>query len=81
MKILSKYENYNKELEKKRAKERYLDIVFGNNAYNLDKMNTKIETINLLKRSEEIKVKMKMTKKKKILNILKEKAEIAFVSE
>ena len=68
MKILSKYENYNKELEKKRAKERYLDIVFGNNAYNLDKMNTKIETINLLKRSEEIKPKMQIDIRGNMLN-------------
>ena len=68
MKILSKYENYNKELERKRTKERYLDIIYGNNAYNLDKINTKIETINLLKRSEEIKPKMQIDIRGNMLN-------------
>ena len=39
MKILSKYENYNPELEKKKLKERYLDIIYENNAFHIDKLN------------------------------------------
>ena len=68
MKILSKYENYDPELEKKKSKERYLDIVYGNNAFHLDKLNNKIEEINLLRKSEEIKPKIQYDIRGNMLN-------------
>lgn len=36
--------------KRKKSKERYLDIVYGNNAFHLDKLNNKIEEINLLRK-------------------------------
>ena len=68
MKILSKYENYDPELEKKKSKERYLDIVYGNNAFHLDKLNNKIEEINLFRKSEEIKPKIQYDIRGNMLN-------------